>query len=322
MALAHRAAHDPAQHVAALLVRGHHAVGHQEGRAATVVGDHSERAGGVGVLAPGAAGELLGEPHDRAKDVGLEDRLHALEDRRHALHPEAGVDVLHGQLGQRAVLMQVELHEHQVPELDEALRVVAGTVVLAAEGEAAIEVELRARPAGTGRAGLPEVVVTAQLDDALVRDADRAPALDRLLVRSEPELVVAAEDADPDVLRREREALSGQLPRVLGGAPLEVVADREVAEHLEEGEVALGRADDLDVDRAKALLAAGEPARGRLLLAAEVGLERLHAGGREQHGGIVNRGHERGRGQPPVIVPLEEGQELLADLGRLHGGGV
>jgi hypothetical protein len=48
--------------------------------------------------------------------------------------------------------VEVELHEHEVPVLDEALRVVAGTVVLGAEGKAAIEVELGARPAGAGRA--------------------------------------------------------------------------------------------------------------------------------------------------------------------------
>ena len=37
--VAHRAAHDPAQHVAAALVGRHHAVGDQEGRGAQVVGD-------------------------------------------------------------------------------------------------------------------------------------------------------------------------------------------------------------------------------------------------------------------------------------------
>ena len=83
--------------------------------------------------------------------------------------------------------------------------------------------------------------------------------------------------------------------------------------------MALGRADDLDVDGAEALLAGRQAARGRLLLAAEVRLERLHPGGREQHGGVVNRRHERRRGQAQVPALLEEAQERLADLGRLHG---
>ncbi len=38
--MAHGAAHDPAQHVAAALVARQHAVGDQEGRGAQVVGDH------------------------------------------------------------------------------------------------------------------------------------------------------------------------------------------------------------------------------------------------------------------------------------------
>ena len=46
-----RAAHDAAQHVAALLVRGHHAVGQQDRRAAAVVGDDPQRARGREVVA-------------------------------------------------------------------------------------------------------------------------------------------------------------------------------------------------------------------------------------------------------------------------------
>ena len=57
-----------------------------------------------------------------------------------------------------------------------------------------------------------------------------------------------------------------ELPRELDGALLEVVADREVAEHLEERQVARGRADVVDVDRAEALLAARQARRRRLLL--------------------------------------------------------
>jgi hypothetical protein len=140
VALAHRAAHDAPQHVAALLVGGHDAVGHQEGAPATVVGEHAEGSVGLGVLPPRPSGELLADRHDRPDDVRLEDRLDALEDRRHALDAEAGVDVLHGQLGERSVLVQLVLHEDEVPELQEALGVVTGTVVLGAEVRAAIEV--------------------------------------------------------------------------------------------------------------------------------------------------------------------------------------
>jgi hypothetical protein len=45
--MAHRAAHDPAQHIAAALVRRQHAVGDQEGGRAQMVGDDAERGDGL-----------------------------------------------------------------------------------------------------------------------------------------------------------------------------------------------------------------------------------------------------------------------------------
>ena len=55
--VAHRPAHDPAQHVAAPLVRGRHAVGDEEGGRARVVGDHAHRHVLLLVRAVGLAGE-------------------------------------------------------------------------------------------------------------------------------------------------------------------------------------------------------------------------------------------------------------------------
>ncbi len=209
-------------------------------------------------------------------------------------------------------------HEDVVPELEEAVGVVAGALVVAAELRAAVEVELRAGTAGAGRPGLPEVVLAAEADDALVRDADPAPDLDRLLVGAEPELLVAAEDGHPDPLRVHPEALGRELPAPGDRLLLEVVAEAPVAEHLEEGEVAGGVADLLDVGGAEALLHVGEARRRRLLAAEEVGLEGLHAGGGQQHRRVVRRGHQRGRGHDLVPALLEEGEVGLADLVGLH----
>ena len=88
----------------------------------------------------------------------------------------------------------------------------------------------------------------------------------------------------------------------------------KLPEHLEEGQVPGRRADVLDVDGAEALLAGGDERVRRLLDAQEVGLERLHARGREQDRGVVARGHERPAGQAQVAALLEEAQEQLADL--------
>ena len=170
------------------------------------------------------------------------------------------------------------------------------------KSQAAVEVELAARAARAGRARLPEVLAARAADDPLARDADLQPRLDRLLVGPEAELLVALEDRDPDVVGVEAEALERQLPRELDRALLEVVADREVAEHLEERQVAGRQADLVDVRRPEALLAARQPVVRRLLAALEVRLERVHARGREQHRRIVLGRHEAAGGDALVVA--------------------
>ena len=67
-------------------------------------------------------------------------------------------------------------------------------------------------------------------------------------------LVVGGVDGDPDAVAVEARASSvTQLPRPRDGVGLEVVAEAEVAEHLEEDEVARGAADVVEV----VVLAAG-----------------------------------------------------------------
>jgi hypothetical protein len=294
-----------------------------------VVGDDPQRAGRREVVAVLPARQLLAELDQRPEQVRLVHGRDALENARHALDAQAGVDVLRGQLGQRAVRLEVVLHEDEVPELEEALGVVARPVGVGPEVRSAVEVELRAGAAGTGRAGLPEVVVDPEQHDALVGDAQGAPVLDRLAVGSEPQLLVTAEDGDPDVVEGEPEPVllrGGEVERELAGLPLEVVADREVPEHLEERQVPERRADDLDVNGAEGLLTGGQPPARRLLLAAEVRLEGLHARSGEQHRGVIGAGNERRRGHAEMAVLLEERQEPLPDFGSLHrrwslGGG-
>ena len=52
----------------------------------------------------------------------------------------------------------VVLHEHEVPVLQEPLVLAAGEVLGGAEREATVDVQLRAWPTGTDRAGFPEVL--------------------------------------------------------------------------------------------------------------------------------------------------------------------
>jgi hypothetical protein len=279
-----------------------------------VVGKQPERPVGGVVLPIAPAAHLLPELDQRPELVGLEDRGLALEDRGQAVEPEAGVDVLRRQRRQRVHRVLIELHEHEVPVLEETLVVAAREIVRLAELEAAIEVQLRARPARTGWAGLPEVLRSRALDDPLARDADLEPRLDGVVIRTQPELIIAAEHGDPDFLRRESVALGRQFPGEPCRLALEVVTEREVAQHLEEREMARSRSDDVDVNRAERLLTGGDTLPRRLLDPLEIRLERMHPGDREKRRRIVLGRDQRGRRQAQVTAILEELEVRLANL--------
>ena len=113
--------------------------------------------------------------------------------------------------------------------------------------------------------------------------------------------------------------LGEQFPGHLDGALLEVIAEGPVAEHFEEGVVAAGAADVVEVvvlaAGADALLGVGDALPGGLGGAEEVGLELVHAGVGEQQRGVVLR-HDRRGGEEGVAVVLdEEVDELPADFG-------
>ncbi len=122
VAVAQRAANDPAQHVAAALVAGQHAVDDQEGRGADVVGDHAQRGG----LQVGGAGDRCGSGDQAAEQVDVVVAVHALHHGGDALQAHAGIHRGLGQRRQLAVGGAVELHEDQIPDLDVAVAVFVG----------------------------------------------------------------------------------------------------------------------------------------------------------------------------------------------------
>ena len=309
MAVRDGATDDAAQDVATRLVGGQHTVGGEERHRAAVVGEDAQR---LRVDAAGLvrrAGPVLDGGDDRLEAVGLVDGVHALLECGDALDARTRVDARLGERRQRAVLGLVVLHEHEVPELEEAIAVAAGLAAVRAGGAAtavlgpAVVVELAARAARSGRTGLPEVVLAAEADDALGGHALGKPELARLVVAGH--LVVAGEDRDPHLVGVHLPRATDERPRELDGAGLEVVAKREVAHHLEEGEMARGLTDLVDVRRAEALLHARQARARRCVEAEEERLERLHACGCQQDRRIERRGHEARRGHDEMPVLLE-----------------
>ena len=241
----------------------------------------------------------------RLEQVGVVVALDALQHRRDALEAHARVDRRRWQRHQRAAGLPVELHEDVVPDLHH------GTVVFH-------EVDLRAASARPGVAHLPEVVLGAEFADAIGRQ-ELAPEVVGLVVARHARL--AHEDGGVEAILRQLPDLGQQAPRVRDGFGLEVVAEGEVAEHLEERVMPRRRADVVEVvvlaADAHALLRRRGPRVVPLLLAEEDVLELVHPGIGEQQGGVVAR-HERGAGHRTVTGRFEELEEPTADLTRTH----
>ena len=312
-AVVDRAAQQAAQDVAAALVGGQDAVADHERDGARVVGHDAQGAVAGGVVAVGAAGEPHAHADQGPEQVAVIVGALVLHDGGDALEAHAGVDVAVRQLRHGAVLLAVILREDEVPELEEAVAVVAaGAAVLAAAAEllALVEVDLRARAAGAGGAGGPEVVVGAEAGDVVVGDALLVPELDGL--------VVVLEDGHVEALGGKAQVLRAgdEVIGPLDGVLLGVAAKGEVAEHLEEREVR-GVADVVDVVGAQALLAGARADLGHGLLALVVLLELVHARVGEQQRRVVR--DERGRGIELAALALEEAEEVLADLRGGHG---
>ena len=265
------------------------------------------------------AGQLLARLDDPAEQVDVVAVVHPLEHGGDALEPHAGVDRGPGQRLPPPRLDLLELHEHEVPDLDEAVAVLVGAARRPARHLRPVVVEdLGARAARSGIAHRPEIVRGGDAQDpALGQPRDLLPQLERL--------VVLRVDRGQQPVRRQAVLLGDQVPGELDRDVLEVVAEREVAEHLEEGVVPGGVADIVEV----VVLAAGAHAflrRGRapvrpLLDAGEHVLELHHAGVGEQERRVVVR-HERARWHDLVAVLAKILEEGLADVvGAAHGSG-
>jgi len=172
----------------------------------------------------------------------------------------------------------------------------------------AVVIDLGAGAARTGHAHRPEVVLLATALDAVGGKADLPP---------QPHGVVVVEiDGGPHALGVEPEALGDQLVGERDRLSLEVVAEGEVAEHLEKREVPGGVADVLDVGGAEALLDAGGAAEVGHDLAQEVRLELVHARVGEQQRRVV--GDQRAGGHQAVSSLDEEVEEPASDLVGVH----
>ncbi len=317
----HGAPHDLPQDVAAPFVRRQDAVGDEERHRAKMVGDHAHRyirvIGDASRRCVRAAGALSDGRQDRGEQVRVVVGELALDHRGDPFEPHAGVDRRRRQWRQGSAFGAVELHEHVVPDLDvplaaalhaQAHRLRTGDFV------AAEVVDLRAAAARTGVTHLPEVLGQAKLGDARRRHELR-PAGEGLIVTGNSGFALEHRREQPIGIEVPRggEQLPGEANRLV----LEVVAKREVSEHLEERVMPQRRPDVVEVvvfaADPHALLRRRRPPIVTPFLAEKQVLELIHPRIREQQGGIVGR-DERRRGHDLVLVAREVVQKRLTDL--------
>ena len=216
---------------------------------------------------------------------------------------------------QHAVLRAIVLLEHEVPYLDVAIAYIrAGIVGAVRILDAGIEEDLGAWTARAGRAHRPEVVFV-EARDARGREPD-------LALPESSRFVVADVHRDVQFLGGDAQPLGEQLPREEDRIALVVVAETEVAQHLQERAVASRAADVLDIalraGDAQAALHRHDPRSGRCDFAEESGHELFHPGDGEQRGGL-GVGNQTGRGRVRVPFRDEEIDERGTELLRLHG---
>ena len=216
-----------------------------------------------------------------------------------------------GRLIRSPARQRLELHEDEIPDLDEAVAVGVGRTRRPARDMIAVIVEnLRARAARAGVAHRPEIVAGGDADDPALGQAGDFPP--------EPKgVVVVVIDRDRQAVFRHAEIPRQQVPGILDRLLLEVVAEGEIAQHLEEGVVPRGIADVVEI----VVLAAGADAFlrgagakvGPLLDPGEDVLELHHSGVGEHQGRVVAR-DERARGHDLMRVPGEELEKVGTDL--------
>ena len=234
-------------------------------------------------------------------------------------HPR--IDVLRRKRRQLAVGRTVELNEHQVPQLDHPS--IARVDQLRTRFiRRQVDVNFAARPAGSGLAHLPEIVLLiAGMDVRGIDIRDGPPELGRLSIRLESVRLVAFKVGGVESILVDAPYFGQQLPRPLDGLFFEIVAERPVPQHLEK-RVVIGILPDVVeivvlTAGPNALLRVRRPAVRSRADTEEHVLELVHPRVGEHQGGVV-QGHNGRRGHDFVALGSEKIQKLLSNLNGSH----
>ena len=303
---------DPPQDVAPAEIRRIDAVGYREREGPYVIGDHAVwRA--LGPLRVGGAGDPLGFPDQRHEEIGVIVGIDSLENGQYPLEAHSRVDVFAGKRFQASVFLPVVLHEDQVPELKKALAFHGGVLLRWVHVFPEVVMNLRTGATGALSPHFPEIVLFAEPQNP-------RRIHPHLVLPDIKGLVVIPVNGYPEPLLRKPVDLGYELPGPHYGLFFEIVAEGEIAEHLEEGVMPPRVPHVVEVvvfsSRPHTFLDRRGPFEGRRDDSEEVRLELVHPGVCEQERRISLR--EQGRGGNDLVIALPE--ELEKGLSGLIGG--
>ena len=221
--MAHGAAHDPPQDIAAPFVRRHDAIGQQEAGRAQMVRDGAMA--GLLIANRLCARELLRRVDQCPERIGVVIVRHALHDRRNPLKAHARINRRLGQWHVGAVVLPFKLHEHEVPDFDKTVTIFVGASGRATKDMVAMVVEyLAAWSAGSSVAHGPKIVRRGDTDYPFFRQAGNlAPQVERLIIG------VINGGRQPCWVKPP--FLGQQCPCMGNRLLFEIIAERKIAEH-------------------------------------------------------------------------------------------
>ena len=306
---------DSPQHIAASLVARQHTIDDQERSRSNVIGDHHQRVVAVVWHIHG-----FRDGCDQVgKQIDLVIAVHALHHCGNSLEAHSRIDRGLGQRRQLATRRAIELHEHQVPDLDVTVTIVIRRARRATGHIGAVIVEnFAAGTAGSGISHRPEIIFFPKPGKSIGIHTD-------LIDPDAGGLVIVFKDRYPQFFCRNPQCLCEEFPGELYRVTFEVVAKAEVTQHFKKGVVARGVANVFEIvvlaACAHAALRGRRPQITAFLIAKKHVLELNHARIGKKQRGIVAR--HQGRTRNDLVSPFtKEFEECVAQLiagHRFHG---
>ncbi len=179
------------------------------------------------VLGVGLAARFRNAVEERGEDVRVVVGSHALQCHGETFKPHACVDVLVGKRHKGAISHPVELHEHQIPNLDDLWMVLVHHVAPIHRGpfgvRSQVDVNFRAWSAWPRVTHLPEIVFFAGVQNAVVGHV-MTPLGTCLLIGWKAIGVITTKHRDVQAIGVQAVAIGQQFPSPINGLDLEIVA--------------------------------------------------------------------------------------------------